>query len=156
MCECSSGYKYDIDRNICAPFKSNDQICREKFGPYSVWDGTLDPKKALNCICKEGFIWNQTKTACVRNPNVTVSNAGGAVAKTETLTTNETSETVAGDNTAVDSAENAQTKATTTNNTSNNAQRVPWYKTFWGLVIILVVVMLVIYNLVKAYKNRQK
>ncbi|MBP6866292.1 MAG: hypothetical protein KBC12_01985 [Candidatus Pacebacteria bacterium] len=153
MCECTSGYKFDIDRHICVPFKTNDQICKERFGLYSVWDGTFDQKHALNCICKTGFIWNQSKTACVRDKVAT--NSVGAVAKTDIQTTNETPGAALGD--SAESAENVQTETETilTNNTQNNTQRAPWYKTFLGMVIILVVVMLVVYNLVKAYKNRQ-
>ena len=82
----------------------------------------------------------------------------GAVANTGTLATNETPGATPGDNTG--SVENAQTETTVTDNTANNApkntQRAPWYKTFWGLVIIVVVVMLIVYNLVKYYRNRHQ
>ncbi len=148
MCECTSGYKYDIDRNLCVPFKSNDQICREKFGIYSIWDGTLDAKKALSCKCKVGFTWNQNQTACVKDPNF--STVVEPVANTGTPTS-ETQGATLGDNTA-----NTQnTENTINNDTQNNTQRGPWYKTFWGLVIILVVVMLVVSSLVKYFKKKQ-
>ncbi|HEY4478051.1 MAG TPA: hypothetical protein VJB09_02140 [Candidatus Paceibacterota bacterium] len=155
-CECTSGYKFDIDRHLCVSAKTNDQICRENFGLYSIWDGTFNAQKALNCTCKEGFIWNQNKTACLVNK---VATSGvGAVANTGTLATNETPGATPGDNTG--SVENAQTETTVTDNTANNApkntQRAPWYKTFWGLVIIVVVVMLIVYNLVKYYRNRHQ
>lgn len=148
-CECTTGYKYDPERHICATFKTNDQICREKFGIYSIWDGTLNAQKALNCGCKQGFMWNQNKTACIRD---VASVNTGPVAKGDTAATNETQDATPVD--SVGTVENAQTETTVTNNTQNNTQRSPWYKTFWGLLIILVAIMLIVYSFVKSYKNR--
>ncbi|MFM7088901.1 MAG: hypothetical protein ACKOW9_05230 [Candidatus Paceibacterota bacterium] len=140
-CECNTGYKFDADRHLCVPFKTNDQICREKFGVYAVWDGTVNSAKALNCKCKEGFIWNQDETGCLRDAAAPVQAVSGD-------TEEGGSQEVNGQATQINSSSAEETSI------QHNTQRTPWYKTFFGLVAILVAITFIVHRLIKYYKNK--
>lgn len=143
-CECNTGYKFDAERHLCVPFKTNDQICREKFGVYAIWDGTINSAKALNCKCKEGFVWNQGETACLQDTTV---HAEAVPANTQ----------VAPSGTQEVNGEATQTNDSATKESSVEriTARTPWYKTFFGLIAILVVLMLIVSRVVKYYKDNK-
>lgn len=49
----------------CEVPKTNDQICQDKYGSNSNWDGTKDNNGKLNCGCQTGYQWNTGMTECV-------------------------------------------------------------------------------------------
>jgi hypothetical protein len=67
VCGCGSGYTWNSDRTACVVQESNDQICQDKYGANSDWDGTTNSQGGLNCGCQSGYIWNSDQTACVYN-----------------------------------------------------------------------------------------
>lgn len=58
----------------CKNYKTNDQICSDKFGSNSKWDGTKNSAGGVNCGCKTGYIWNEQITDCIIAPVVPIQN----------------------------------------------------------------------------------
>jgi hypothetical protein len=52
----------------CEVPKTNDQICQDKYGSNSNWDGTRNDKGGLVCDCNSGYQWNTGMTSCVAMP----------------------------------------------------------------------------------------
>lgn len=59
---CDEGYvesgNYCVVSAPVVPQKTNDEICQDKYGWNTYWDGTY-------CQCNNNYIWNKTNTACI-------------------------------------------------------------------------------------------
>lgn len=56
------------DTAIAPKVKTNNQICKDKYGLYSYSTGVKNPDGGLVCNCQDGYKWNSTQTACVTAP----------------------------------------------------------------------------------------
>ena len=45
--------------------RSNDQWCKDDYGPYSVWDGILNDTGGPVCGCATDYVFNDAKQQCV-------------------------------------------------------------------------------------------
>lgn len=72
-CKCKSGYEWNGQKTGCVsepqgvvePQKSLDQICQDKYGTNSNWDGLK-----INCGCQSGYQFNQDQSSCVVAPTI--------------------------------------------------------------------------------------
>ncbi|MCX6719831.1 MAG: hypothetical protein NTV36_01875 [Candidatus Staskawiczbacteria bacterium] len=69
-CQCNSGYQVNLAKTACVLTTTNttinnNQACINAYGLNSYWDGTKTVAGLLNCGCKIGYQWNQTRTQCV-------------------------------------------------------------------------------------------
>ena len=60
-----------LEQQNTQPLKSNDQICNDKFGQNSKWDGTKNSTGGLNCGCKDGYVQSSSGTSCQIKQNQT-------------------------------------------------------------------------------------
>lgn len=91
-CYCSLGYDWYVDATgskSCAPAvntdivsaggsievakKSDDQLCKDHYGAYSIWDGR-------NCSCMDGYKFKGVDQPCVAIPKVTPASQTASVA----------------------------------------------------------------------------
>ena len=77
VCDCKTGYVWNDQKTGCiiaplvpvktiAPIKSNDQICSDEYGLNSNWDGTKTDDGKINCGCKNGYLWDEQRTICIK------------------------------------------------------------------------------------------
>lgn len=90
-CSCKLGFQFEhgnYGQCVTIPAKSNNQICQDKYGLNSIWNGTLNDKGGLVCDCNNGYQWNTFKTQCNLTPiQKTVSSGGGGGGPTATVAT---------------------------------------------------------------------
>ncbi len=73
--DCASGYEWNSSRDRCvviSPKRSQDQICKDRYGENSIWDRTIYTKSKnwarVTCDCVSDYKWNKEKTMCVALP----------------------------------------------------------------------------------------
>lgn len=91
-CSCKSGFQFkngNYGECVIAPVKSNNEICKDKYGLNSTWGGTLNDKGGLVCDCNKGYQWSIFNTRCDLIPvkKITSISSGGGGGQTATLKT---------------------------------------------------------------------
>ena len=59
---------FEEDAPIIPKAKTNNQICKDKYGSYSYSTGVKNADGGLVCNCQDGYTWNSTQTLCVVAP----------------------------------------------------------------------------------------
>jgi hypothetical protein len=67
--ECPTGQDFVCPANgkaYCqSPSISNNQVCQNNYGIYSIWSGVINNQGEPTCVCNTGYEWNSGQNACV-------------------------------------------------------------------------------------------
>ena len=108
QCFCSTSYEWTADVKSCIPSqpplpsncdtsgncwggggsggsaalppKSNDQICSDAYGTYSLWAGVTKTDGTIECGCSSGYQFNNANTLCIATPKISAPESQAAAA----------------------------------------------------------------------------
>ena len=62
--------KVGNEGNKVALPKSNNEVCKDGYGPQGVWTGRILENGSIECDCENGYQFNETNTRCVLVPKI--------------------------------------------------------------------------------------